>query len=41
MTTLTVQKIREDVADCLGEDDPAEIPSTRTSSTTGSTPCAS
>ncbi|MGD6746911.1 phosphopantetheine-binding protein [Streptomyces sp. BH106] len=26
MTTLTVQKIREDVADCLGEDDPAEIP---------------
>ncbi|MER5443794.1 phosphopantetheine-binding protein [Streptomyces sp. NPDC002790] len=25
MTTLTVRKIREDVADCLGED-PAEIP---------------
>ncbi|MET8472860.1 phosphopantetheine-binding protein [Streptomyces sp. NPDC006422] len=25
MTTLTVQKIREDVADCLGED-PADIP---------------
>lgn len=25
MTTLTVEKIREDVADCLGED-PADIP---------------